>query len=193
MPLREAAQRTEEWLEARRGKITASLAAGCLGLDPYISARAAWRKILGVGETVQNRHMRWGVQFEAKARLDYEAETGNLVETTGFWVSHDWPWLGASPDGLIGEDGLVEIKCPTVPPTRVPKHHWIQMLVQMIVTERMSCDYFSWGASGQKFYARVYRPPNIFGLVRKLQAFHEKYVLTLTEPPRKTRRRKEHA
>jgi putative phage-type endonuclease len=187
MPLIEPAQRTADWLEIRRNKITASVAAACLGLDPYCSRRMAWKKIVSIEDGYQNRHMRWGVQFEAAARLDYEAISGNLVETTGFWIHPTCDWLGASPDGLIGKDGLAEIKCPTVPPEKVPIHHRIQMLIQLACTERQFCDYFSWGANGKQFLARVHRA-GIPGLIVRLEKFYREFVLTGVEPPRKARK-----
>lgn len=181
-------QRTQEWLDARRGKVTASLAAACLGLDPYTSPKMAWKKISGlVDNELQNRHMQWGVQFEAKARLDYEVESGNFVETTGLWVHPTCEWLAASPDGLIGADGLCEIKCPTDTPPRVPIHHRIQMLIQLACTERAWCDYYAWAGPQKTLLRRVYRA-GLPGLICRLKSFYETYVLTATEPPRRKRK-----
>jgi putative phage-type endonuclease len=188
MPLLHINQRTDEWLTARRGKITASLAAACLSLDPYKSRAAAWREIMGMGSGLQNRHMQWGVQFEAAARLDYEVLSGHIVEETGLWQHPTVPWLAASPDGLIGREGLVEIKCPTEPPQSVPIHHRIQCLIQLACTERLWCDYYSWGAGHHAYIARVHRA-GIPGLIAKLAVFYRKYVETGIEPPRKKRKR----
>lgn len=188
MPLLHLNQRTDEWLAARKGKITASLAAACLGLDPYKSRAAAWREITQGGDGLQNRHMRWGVQFEAAARLDYEAQSGNFVDETGLWVHPDVPWLAASPDGLIRSDGLVEVKCPTDPPTSVPVNHRIQCLIQLACTERAWCDYYAWASEHRTFLRRVCRA-GIPGLVAKLAAFHRDYILTGKEPPRMKRKK----
>lgn len=193
MPMVIDHQRTQDWLTARERKITASLAAACLGLDPYRSAKAAWREITGQKTDAErdeyrtNRHMQWGVQFEAAARNDYEAITGNFVEETGFWVHPTLPWLGASPDGLIGHDGLVEVKCPTDAPGRVPINHRIQCLIQLAVTGRQWVDYFSWGSNGKRFLARVHRA-GIPGLIVRLEAFYRAFVVTGIEPPRKKRK-----
>jgi putative phage-type endonuclease len=187
MPLLVEAQRTDQWHSARQGRITASLAAACLGLDPYTSRQKAWRSIVGAQVKDDNRHIRWGVQFEAAARLDYEAATGNIIETTGFWVHPTLDWLGASPDGLIGTDGLAEIKCPTNCPPRVPVHHRVQCLIQLFVTERVWCDYYSWGASGQRFLARIHRA-GLPGLVARLHRFYQDFVVPGVEPPRKRKK-----
>ena len=185
MPEIVVAQRCPEWYEARRGKITASLAAACLHLDPYKSAKAAWREIMGIDPGYRpNRAMQWGITYECQARLDYEAEQGVFVETTGFWVHPELPWLGASPDGLCGADGLAEIKCPLNARNRVPIHHRIQCLVQLAVTGRSWCDYYSWGVAGERFLRRVHRA-GIPGLLVRLEAFYRAYVLTGIEPPRK--------
>lgn len=179
-------QRSDSWVEARKGRITASIAAACLGLDPYQSRQKAWRAING--ETYAgNKHTSWGTEFEAQARSDYEAFSGNLVTETGFWVSPEHDWLGASPDGLIGTDGLVEVKCPGNLPEKIPIHHRIQMLVQLLVTGRKWCDYFCW-THADSFCSRVHLAGG-WGLIQKLQQFREQFVLTNTEPPRKKRRK----
>ncbi len=186
MPQVQSEQRTEAWLAARVGIITASVAAGCLGLHPYMSRAKAWRLILGTEKTEENRFMRWGTEMEASARGQYEVETGVLVWPTGFWVHPEHPWLGASPDGLIGTDGLAECKCPQSLPEAVPLHHRIQMLVQLAVTGREWCDYYAWTLHGS-FLRRV-RPAGIGGLIRRLDEFRRAYLLTNTEPPRKRRK-----
>lgn len=190
-------QRTAEWLAAREGRVTASLAAACLRLGAHgATPMKAWREIVGKRteaekqEYVRNRHLQWGVQFESAAKLDYEVHTGHMIVDTGFWVHPDYPWLGASPDGLIGSDGLVEVKCPTECPTKVPTHHRIQCIIQLLCTGRQWCDYWSWGASGRRFLDRLYLRSEYPGLIARLKAFYETYVLTGICPPRKKARRK---
>jgi putative phage-type endonuclease len=200
MPCIITAQRTEEWLAAREGKLTASLAAAALGLCPFRSAKAAWREITQrkteaeIAGEINNRHLQFGVAFEAKARLEYEAISGNWVTETGFWVSEQYPWLGASPDGLVGEDGLVEIKAPEFCAEMLKPHYRIQMLVQLIVTDRQWCDYFSYGWRGTgNFLMRVeaLSPPGEQALMRHLKAWYDRYVLTGEEPPRKKARKRQ--
>ncbi len=192
MPLLCEVQRTPEWHAARAGKLTASLAAACLRLDPYTSPQKAFRTIVGTEPDRDNEFMTWGRQHEMDALLSYEAESGLLVAVTGFWVHRLYSWLGASPDGLVGQSGLVEVKCPQTLPVKVPVHHRIQMLVQMAVTERSWCDYYAWVPQGS-FLQRIHRPPNLVPLIMALHAFYQIYVLTGTPPPRKTRKVKTHA
>ena len=182
-------QLSEEWFRLRAGKITASIAAACLGLDPYCSRQRAWRKILGQDKPEHNRHTQWGTRFECLALTDYEVLSGTLVEETGFVVHPRLPWLGASPDGLIGADGLGEVKCPGQAPASVPIPHRIQILVQLMCTGRFWGDYWAW-VDRDYFIQRVY-PAGFSWLERNLEKFYVDFVLTKTEPPKKNRRKKE--
>lgn len=188
MPLLCAEQRSEGWFSVRKGRITASVAAGCLGVHPHMSRQEAWRRCLGIEKDSGNRATRWGEQFEPMAKLAYETETGNWLEPTGFWVSRVYDWLGASPDAFVDADGLFECKCPGKLPGAVPVYHRIQMIVQMIVTERAWCDYFCWTPDG--IFLRRVHLAGAAGLVRKLEDFYRTYVLTGLEPPRKKAKRR---
>lgn len=185
MPLLVDRQRTPEWEEARLGRITASLAAACLGLDPNFGPYAAYSRIMGLsGRSAPNRFQQHGNQFEPDARRDYECESGNLVYETGFWVHPDLPWLGASPDGLIDDDGGLEIKCPSEMYRGVSVHHRLQCIVNMLVTEREWWDYYVWVMSERAVY-RIYRPKHCDGLIRKLKRFYDVHIATASPPPRR--------
>lgn len=181
-------QKSPAWFAAHYGRLSGSTAAAALGFGSQ-SARWAWRMVLGIEPDRDNLFKRWGVENEQHARAAYEALTGQLVLETGFWVHDEFPWLGASPDGLIGDDGLLEVKCPvTALPTRLPVEHRIQCLIQLAVTGRKWCDYFAWSHEGH-FLVRVF-PQGLSGLVHKLEQWRRLYVLTETEPPRKRPRRR---
>lgn len=154
MPLLPYEQRSPEWYAARAGLVTASVAAAILNIGPN-GRLWAYNQIVGPGQP-DNKHMAWGRAFEATARAAYECRTGLFVEPTGFWVHPTQSWLGASPDGLVEEDGLVEIKCPGTIPTAIPEHHVIQMRVQLACTDRHWCDYYAWSQEGE-FLARIER------------------------------------
>lgn len=188
MPLIVSSQLTDEWFAARIGKISASIAAGCLALHPHMSRAEAWRTALGTNKKVDNRHVRWGSEFEPVARAAYEIQSGNLVMETGLWQHPVHDWLIASPDGLIGNDEILEVKCVGTLPTAVPIYHRIQMLVQMLCTGRHFGTYFVWTHSGT-FLRRVHLAGEAW-LLRKLKAFYEEFVLTSLEPPRKARKKK---
>jgi hypothetical protein len=114
-------QRSPEWHAARLGRLTAS----CVG-DAFAQTKSGWGagrrnlRIRLVLERLTKRSqesgyvspaMERGAQLEADARSAYEVETGRLVETVGF-LSHNEILTGASPDGLVDADGVLELKCP---------------------------------------------------------------------------------
>lgn len=153
-------QRTEEWYSARLGKVTASRVADVVAKTKsgYSTSRANYmaqllceRLTKVKGESFQSSAMVWGVEQEPNARSAYEAETGLLVVETGFIPHPDILWAGASPDGLVSDEGLVEVKCP-IPAThidflmtgKVPSNYETQMQWQMACTGRMWCDYVSY-------------------------------------------------
>ena len=112
--------------------------------DQIIAERITGDSI-GIGTTAA---MQWGIDHEDDARTAYEAHTGEVVDLAGFILHPSIPWLGASPDGLVGDDGLVEIKCPNtlthlkrVGARVVPEEYKPQMLVQMLCTGRTWCDF----------------------------------------------------
>lgn len=185
MPLIATEQRSEEWLAARRGKITASLAAAILGLDKNKGPLAAYREIVGPHKDKDNRHTAWGREFEPAARFAYEVKTRNLVFETGFWTHPTLEWLGASPDGLVDDDGLLEIKCPQNIPTEVPPHHVVQMAIQMSCTDREWCDYYAWSQAGSFLHRLTRNREHEAGMLELLRVWYEKYVVAGFEPPRR--------
>jgi len=97
------------------------------------------------------RIIKWGKEQEENARLAYEFVTGNKVKEVGFIKHHSIDNLGASPDGLILSDGLVEFKCPEstthvdyILSGIVPDEYIPQMIDQLLVTERDWCDFVSY-------------------------------------------------
>jgi hypothetical protein len=145
-------------------------------------------------EYQNNRALEWGVQFEAKARLHYEAATGNEVRETGLWGSGEHIWLAASPDGLIGTDGMVEIKAPEYCCTALPEHYRVQCQVQAIVLERQWVDFYSYGWRDERAYLdRVPRPSaeEEAALIGALANWWVTYVFHRTEPPRRKPARKQ--
>src|SRR5690625_3936902 len=110
-------QGTTQWHNARVGKLTASRAGAALGVNPWQKPddliRAMVREAHGAEpEFVGNVATQWGHNHEPLAVLDYMNGSGNIVDDAGFYVHPEHDWLGASPDGFIGKDGLLEIKCP---------------------------------------------------------------------------------
>jgi len=97
-----------------------------------------------------NDAMRWGIENEAACKEAYEEKTGNLIQPCGFALHDEIEFWGASPDGLIDSDGLIECKCPQstthikyLMEGVVPEQYKPQMLCQLAVTGRQWCDFAS--------------------------------------------------
>ena len=152
-------QRTDEWHAARLGKVTASRVADVVAKTKtgYGASRANYmaelicERLTGVPQdSFVSSAMQWGTDTEPLARAAYEAASGELVIETGFVPHSQVVSSGASPDGLIGEDGLLEIKCPntsthidTLLGQSVPAKYMTQMQWQMACTGRKWCDFVS--------------------------------------------------
>jgi putative phage-type endonuclease len=194
MPLIVANQRTPEWHAARKGKITASLAAACLGLDDYISRQKAWRIITGVEpETIVTDDMQRGIDREADAVYAWECATGLLAMPTGLWVHPDYPWLAASPDGLVDDDGVLDVKCPRKLHDDIPVKYRVQLVVQMACTERGIGYFGSWVEGQEPFTAQLCWNPNTEDEhLTALTEFYERYIVTNTPPERAKPRKAAH-
>jgi putative phage-type endonuclease len=182
-------QRSAEWYEARKGRVTASLAGAILGLSPYMSRadamRVMVREALGAEREFKgNIATDYGTRNEPGALIDYRLETQNDVQTVGFVPFEDW--LGASPDGLIGDDGGLEIKCPyglrdaekPVPFKSLAEqpHYYAQVQVSLFVTGREWWDFFQWAPNGTALERvepdRAWRDDNI----PRLRQFHAEFL-----------------
>lgn len=151
-------QRHDEWLADRVGKITASRVKG-------IDAKPQKGKALNAtmlellkerltGEVTElriNEAMQWGIDQEPYAIAAYENITGNFVIGCGLIDHPTISMSGASPDGLISDDGLLEAKCPnttthlnTVLTQQVPDEYIPQITWQMACTGRLWCDFVSY-------------------------------------------------
>lgn len=111
-------QRSPEWYAARAGKITGSGLPAILGMDPSPSRAMYFKRLTGFVGEAKNQFkedaMAWGRDNEPNAINAYEIKESTLVQSVGFVVHPDFPFIGASPDGLIGKDGVIETKCPYV-------------------------------------------------------------------------------
>ena len=188
-------QRSKEWFKARMERVTASEVGAILGYSPYRNAddvmRSKVREYHGApSEFEGNQATQWGTANEAGAITEYEMETGNKVVATGFHEYEDW--LGASPDGFVNVDGLIEVKCPfglrhEEPP--VPfrtaldqKYYWAQMQIQMHVTRRMWCDFYQWAPGGTVCERVIYDAAFIMDALPKLKAFWKQYLIERESP-----------
>lgn len=152
----EIKQGSAEWLALRAGKVTASRIADVMmakttaGYKNYMADLIVERLTGSKTESFTTSAMQWGVDNEPLARAEYEVKTGGFVDQVTFVEHPSIEMFGCSPDGLIGEDGLVEIKCPNtathidyVMADKPPAKYVPQMQCQLAVTGRKWCDFVS--------------------------------------------------
>jgi putative phage-type endonuclease len=148
-------QRSVEWHQARLGHATGSRASDILaGKDTqarkgYITQLVTERLTGASQDFYTNADMQRGIEVEPVARAAYQA-SNELVDEVGFIKHPTILWFGASPDGLVGSDGLVEIKCPRstthleyIQAKKPPAKYIPQMLAQLSCTGRKWVDFVS--------------------------------------------------
>ena len=149
-------QGTLEWHKERLGKVTASRIADVMmkpttaGYQNYRAQLVCERLTGEPTETFTSAAMIHGTETEPQARAFYEMEMGVDVEQVGFIDHPNLEMTGASPDGLVGNKGLVEIKCPqpanhikALTGGAIDRKYVLQMQWQMICTGRDWCDFVS--------------------------------------------------
>jgi len=152
-------QRTPEWFAKRLGLVTASRIADVMAKvktgtaasrSGYMTQLVTERLTGQPTEGYQSAAMEWGIEQEGAARAAYEARTGVLVDEVDF-VRHPILEAGASPDGLVGEDGCIEIKCPNtstmleyIEDRSVPRKYLLQIQWQLACTGRNWCDFVAY-------------------------------------------------
>ncbi len=156
-------QRSAEWFAARLGCVTASrvkdVMASGRGGAPSATRKNYMMELLcerltgqsGGADLSRNASVQRGVELEPFACMAYEADKGLMVVETGLVMHPTISGFGASPDGLVGDDGVLEIKCPNTA-THIatmqserhdPQYEW-QMLAQMACTGRAWADFVSY-------------------------------------------------
>lgn len=172
-------QGTPEWHAARAGRVTASRIADLTAKTKtgwgasranYLAELVAERLTGTVAEGFSNAAMKWGTEMEPEARSAYQFMHDAEVTPIGFVIHPSIEMSGASPDGLVGADGLIEVKCPntathieTLLSEEIPEKYIKQMQWQMRCTGRAWCDFVSYDprlpARMQLFVSRVNADP----------------------------------
>ena len=161
-------QNTAEWFAARCGKVTASKIADAAARlskkskngekgdwaaahTTYVSQLALELVTRTPGEHYVSKPMEIGAQYEGEARIEYWMRYGTDVDETGFVLHPALDWLGASPDGLVGIDGGIEIKVPLLEThwgylidDEIPRNYQMQMQCGMLCCEREWWDFVSY-------------------------------------------------
>jgi len=191
-------QGTDEWKRARLGYVSAS------NLDAVMakgkSGEAATRRNYKIrlvterltneiGESYSNAAMEWGVQQETNARVLYMEKYETMVDKTGFWKHTSIPYLGCSPDGLVDDRGLVEIKCPNstthvdyLLAGKVPTEYVKQVQGQLWVMERDWVDFISFDPrmpeKKRLFVVRAHRDEE---LIKEMETEVKKFLSEVDE------------
>jgi putative phage-type endonuclease len=189
MPEVKAPQKSIEWFNARKSRITGSIAGAVLGLNPFMTAADAMRTMVreyhgAEREFTGNVATEWGTFNEDGAAYEFQLLTGLDVEECGFFEYGDW--LGASPDGLIEDHAVIEIKCPfgiASKPNPVFKnikeempHYYAQIQLEMLCANKTLCYFFQWTPHGHDL--QEYRIDHFWGSenLPKLRAFHDLFL-----------------
>lgn len=189
-------QGSPEWFAQRLGKVTASRVADVIAKtktgystsrDNYMAQLVCERMTQTVAESFTNAAMQWGTETEPLARAAYEAHADVLVDEVPMIAHPTIEAAGASPDGLVGDDGLVEIKCPntathidTLLSQTVPGKYNTQMQWQMACTGRQWCDFVSFDPRmGDGLQLFVKRVPRDNAYIQMLEEEVRKFLVEL--------------
>ena len=161
MKIHNIEQGTPEWLELRKGKMTASHAQAIgnngKGLETYVLEMMAETYSSAEKEQFTNEHMERGNELEPQARGMYELKNDCTVEEVGFVEYNEY--AGMSPDGLVGDDGLIEIKCMSnknhfnviLNGLKIVSSSYIwQIQMQLLIAERKWCDLICYNPNFEK-------------------------------------------
>ncbi len=181
-------QGSPEWFDIKRIKVGASRIADMMAKGRgnaesagrrNLKAKLICERLTGVTEeTYTNAAMQWGVDNEGPAREVYEYKRDEEVDQVGF-VDHPFiEYAGMSPDGLVGKEGMLEIKCPNTAThidyllaKKMPSEYVKQVQFQMACSGRLWCDFMSYdprlGPDLQTFIIRVERDDE---LIKEIEA-----------------------
>jgi putative phage-type endonuclease len=190
-------QRSQEWFDARKGRITGSVVGAILGLDPNCTRDEAMRRMVRAyhgapSEFKGNIATQWGITHEDEAREAFERREFLFVEKASFVVHPTILWLGASPDGFVGDNALIEIKCPfglrdhdkpaPFKTAEAQPHYHAQMQVQMFVTGKPHCYFWQWTPHDDNldyvYYDKIWMDENL----PKLEAFYKEFLAECDDP-----------
>lgn len=192
-------QRSPEWFKQRKGKITGSNIGAILGVNPYKKPADVMREMVREYHSVEpefsgNIATEYGTANEATAVQSLEMfHLSAPVEETGFHVHLEYEWLGASPDGLIGDDGVAEIKCPFGQRDKNPPvfkslfdqpHYFAQTQIEMACTGRTWCAFYQWSQHGDDYHEQAFSQAWFDEALPKLKAFYDAYLIERKNPER---------
>ena len=194
-----APQGTQEWLKKRLGKITSSTIHKIMSSKESSLTRTRlmqdliFERISGSPtKNIVTAPMARGLELESEARKAYELQN-EIVILSGFIEHPTIKDAGASPDGLIGDDGLIEIKClnkksheEIIRKQILPRQYYIQIQFQLACTQRLWCDFVAYHPDADKpLYVQRIKPE-----IKLIKEIHEKALVFISEVEEKYREMK---
>lgn len=189
-------QRSKEWFEKRKNRITGSNVGAILGLNPFKTPDDVLREMVrdyhgAEREFTGNIATEHGTFHEAGAQAEYEMITGNKVNECGFYIHPHYDWLGASPDGTVDDDGLVEIKCPFSQRDKNPpefktleeqEHYAAQVQCELHCSGRIFLDFYQWAPHGDQLETVERDDDWLYENLPALEAFYQRYLEAVESP-----------
>ncbi|MFL2980827.1 MAG: lambda exonuclease family protein [Methylophilaceae bacterium] len=185
-----APQGTQEWLQTRLGKITSSTIHKIMSSKENSSTRTRllqdliFERISGSPtKNIVTAPMARGLELESEARKAYELQN-EIVTLSGFIEHPTIKDAGASPDGLVGDDGLIEIKClnkksheEIIRKQILPRQYYIQIQFQLACTQRLWCDFVAYHPdANQPLYVQRIMPE-----IKLIKEIHDKALVFIAE------------
>ena len=189
-------QRSKEWFQARKSKVTGSMVGSVLGINPWATPEDAMRTMVrshfgAESEFTGNIATEYGTAQEPNALIDYEMVSGKDVQEVGFIVHPEHEWLGASPDGITDETGILEIKCPfgkrhDVDPdfksALDQPHYYAQVQIEMYCTGLKWAHFYQWSAYNDRMEYIELDQHWLNENMPKLKAFHDQFLIECKSP-----------
>jgi putative phage-type endonuclease len=208
MNTQEIKQRTQEWFESRKGRVTASSVGAILGLSPHMTSGDVLRMMVreyhgAEREFKGNAATEWGTINEDAAKWEFQIEHGITISECGFYTWGDW--AGASPDGILnvedeGKDlTIIEIKCPYgLKDNKEPvfktieeqPHYYAQIQFQLYCADMAQCYFYQWTPYDTKTEIVGVNDEWLRENIPKLEEFHKIYLSELNNPEHLEPRRK---
>jgi len=200
LPIITAAQRSADWHEQRKGRITGSVVGAALGVNPYMTPDALIRRLVRLWHGAEsefngNIATEYGTLHEPIAIMDYINKTGNVIDEVGFIVHPEHEWLGASPDGIfennMGEQCILEIKCPfglrnellpQFKPLAEQPHYYAQVQIEMACTGIKQAHFYQWNKYGDSLEIVTFNQEWFDDAIIKLLAFYNCFLSELNNP-----------
>lgn len=190
-------QRSKEWFEQRKERITGSNVGAILGLSPYKKPADVMREMVRAYHDAErefkgNPATEWGTHNEPGATKQMEMlHLDQPVQECGLFIHPEHDWLAASPDGLIGDRGVAEIKCPygqrdkTAPLFKTLEeqpHYMAQTQIEMACASRDYVEFYQWAPYGDSIETDHLNQQWLDENIPKLKEFYDAYLIEREMP-----------